>query len=125
MHRGRVWLLDSGKGLLVTVHPDEGRVDVIAELPGYARGLALVGSYAFVGLSKIRETSTFGGVPIAERREALRCGVAAVDLVERRAFGRMVALQGPEITDVSMTEAVRSIKTVGPELYEMARIFFS
>jgi len=67
-----------------------------------------------------------GGTPTAyDRFLATRFGVAAVDLVERRAFGRMVALQGTKITDVSMTEAVRSIKTVGPELYEMARIFFS
>src|SRR5262249_41969008 len=40
--------------------------------------------YAFIGLSKIRETSTFGGVPIAARRESLRCGVGVVDLTTGR-----------------------------------------
>ena len=38
------------------------------------------GPYAFVGLSKIRETSAMDGVPLAERREQLKCGVAVVDL---------------------------------------------
>ena len=67
-----------------------------------------------------------GGTPTAyDRFLATRFGVAAVELVERGAFGSMAALRGTRITDVPMSEAVGSIKTVGPELYEMARIFFS
>ena len=62
--------------------------DTVAELPGYTRGLAIHGPLAFIGLSKIRETSTFGGVPIADRRETLTCGVAVVEL----ATGRQIAL---------------------------------
>jgi uncharacterized protein (TIGR03032 family) len=49
-------------------------------MPGYTRGLALCGQFAFVGLSKIRETAVFGGVPIAADRTALHCGVGVVDL---------------------------------------------
>ena len=37
-----------------------------------------------VGLSKIRETATFGGVPIAENRDQLKCGVGVVDLTTGR-----------------------------------------
>jgi uncharacterized protein (TIGR03032 family) len=77
---GRLWLLDSGRGRLVTVDPTDGRVETVAELPGYTRGLAVTEQAAFVGLSRIRETSTFGGVPIAEKREQLKCGVAIVQL---------------------------------------------
>ncbi len=47
---------------------------------GYTRGLSFCGQFAFVGLSKIRETSVFGGVPIAEHRHELRCGVGVIDL---------------------------------------------
>jgi uncharacterized protein (TIGR03032 family) len=79
-HQGRVWLLDSGTGRLVVVDPATGAVTPVAELPGYTRGLALHDSFAFVGLSRIRETSTFGGLPIAERRDQLRCGVGIVDV---------------------------------------------
>jgi hypothetical protein len=32
-----------------------------------------------VGLSKIRETATFGGLPLAERRQELKCGVWVLD----------------------------------------------
>jgi uncharacterized protein (TIGR03032 family) len=87
LHDGRLWLLESGTGGLVCLDPASGRRDTVAELPGFTRGLALHGPYAFVGLSKIRETSSFGGLPLAARRARLQCGVAVVDV--RR--GRVVA----------------------------------
>ena len=79
-HDGRLWLLESGTGQLVLVDPATGHRQTVAELPGFARGLALCGPYAFVGLSKIRATSAMDGVPLAERRDELKCGVAVVDL---------------------------------------------
>jgi uncharacterized protein (TIGR03032 family) len=87
VYQGRVWLLDSGTGRLVVVDPARGTVDTVATVPGYARGLACAGSFACVGLSKIRETSTFGGVPIAAERDKLKCGIAVVELP----MGRQVA----------------------------------
>jgi uncharacterized protein (TIGR03032 family) len=53
-------------------------VTTVAELSGVARGLALHGGFAFVGLSKARPT--LEGVPIVERRDQLKCGLAIVDL---------------------------------------------
>ncbi|HYR69381.1 MAG TPA: ATP-dependent 6-phosphofructokinase [Candidatus Dormibacteraeota bacterium] len=67
-----------------------------------------------------------GGSPTAfDRVLGSRFGVAAVDLVERKGFGRMVAVRGTQIVDVPIAEAVGSLKTVGREYYEMARVFFS
>jgi len=67
-----------------------------------------------------------GGSPTAfDRVLGSRFGVAAVDLAKRGSFGRMVAIRGTEIVDVSLEEASGTIKTVGPELYGMARVFFS
>ena len=40
----------------------------IAELPGFTRGLDFYGHLAFVGLSQVRESAVFSGIPIAERR---------------------------------------------------------
>jgi uncharacterized protein (TIGR03032 family) len=77
---GRVYLLDSGLGRLVTADPANGQVESIAQLPGYTRGLSIHGHLAFVGLSKIRATSSLAGVPIAAHPEGLKCGVAVVDL---------------------------------------------
>ncbi len=87
VHGGRIWLLDSGRGQLVTVDPQSGTWTVVAAFPGYTRGMAIHGQYAFIGLSRIRETSVFGGIPIAEKRDELKCGVGVVDLLN----GRVVA----------------------------------
>jgi uncharacterized protein (TIGR03032 family) len=83
-HNGRLWLLESGTGRLFVIDPVTGYWETIAELPGFARGLAMCGRFAFIGLSKIRATSAMDGVPLAERRDELKCGVAVVDLVAGR-----------------------------------------
>jgi uncharacterized protein (TIGR03032 family) len=115
VHGGRVWLLNSGYGRLVHVEPAEGRVDTVAELPGYTRGLALHDRYAFVGLSKIRETSTFGGMPIAERRGDLKCGVGVVDLTTGRLAAHLEFLSGvEEIFDVQVVPFARRPALSGP-----------
>lgn len=80
LHRDRLWVLNSGRGSLGWVNPSGGNYEEVESMPGYTRGLSFCGQFAFVGLSKIRETSVFGGVPIAERRDELRCGVGVVDL---------------------------------------------
>ena len=61
-HDGQLFVLNSGMGRLERVDPQTGQREVVATFPGYARGLAIHGGLAFVGLSKIRETTTFGGV---------------------------------------------------------------
>jgi uncharacterized protein (TIGR03032 family) len=63
------------------VDPASGETQAVAaEMPGFARGLGLCGPYAFVGLSKIRETSAMDGVPLAQRRNELKCGIVVIDL---------------------------------------------
>jgi ATP-dependent phosphofructokinase / diphosphate-dependent phosphofructokinase len=65
-----------------------------------------------------------GGSPnAADRILATRFGSAAVDLVAREAWGRMVALQGTEIVDVSLADAA-NVRPVPEELYRVAEIFF-
>lgn len=66
-----------------------------------------------------------GGTPTAyDRILATRYGVRAVELVDEGKFGRMVALQGNEIVDITLEEATRVTKTVDLELYRIAHIFF-
>lgn len=115
IHRGHVWLLDSGRGALVHVDPSDGHVDTVARFPGYARGLAMAGDLAFVGLSKIRETSTFGGVPIAEDRERLKCGVGIVNWKTGELVGQFAFTSGvDEIFDVSLVPGARLTAMRGP-----------
>jgi tetratricopeptide (TPR) repeat protein len=65
-HLGRLWLLESGKGALSYYDFDQQVVVEMASLPGFTRGLSFVGDLAFVGLSKVRESATFSGLPITK-----------------------------------------------------------
>jgi ATP-dependent phosphofructokinase / diphosphate-dependent phosphofructokinase len=66
-----------------------------------------------------------GGSPTPRDRVlATRFGLKAADLVHERRFGRMAALHGDTITDVSLEEATRELKTVPAHWYEVARAFF-
>jgi uncharacterized protein (TIGR03032 family) len=115
VERDRVWLLDSGRGRLVTVDPATGRAETVAELPGYTRGLAFAGPFAFIGLSKIRETSTFGGVPVADRRDELKCGVGVVELESCRLISLLEFKAGvDEIFDVRVMPGYRHPMISGP-----------
>jgi uncharacterized protein (TIGR03032 family) len=78
-HDGRLWLLDSGNGTLSLADLDAGGLETVAELPGFTRGLVFGSSVAFVGLSQVRETATFGGLPLSERLDERLCGIWAVD----------------------------------------------
>ncbi|MDQ3739568.1 MAG: TIGR03032 family protein, partial [Actinomycetota bacterium] len=79
-HGGRLWVLESGRGTLAVVDRATGRAEAVAELPGFTRGLAFAGTTAFVGLSQIRESSTFGDLPLTNRLRERLCGVWMVDV---------------------------------------------
>jgi len=66
-----------------------------------------------------------GGSPTAfDRVLGTRLGVKAVELIKNNRFGRMVALQGIKIVDVPLEDAVKKLKTVDMDFYEMAKVFF-
>lgn len=66
-----------------------------------------------------------GGSPSAfDRVLGTRFGIAAIDLVAKKEFGKMVALQGNKIVSVPLEAAVAKLKTVDLELYEIAKVFF-
>jgi hypothetical protein len=78
---GRLWLLESGTGGFGYVDLSAGRYHNIAQLPGFTRGLDIFGGLAFIGLSQVRESAVFSGIPIAEKAlEERNCGVWVVDL---------------------------------------------
>jgi len=66
-----------------------------------------------------------GGSPTAfDRVLGTRFGIAAIDLVSAKRFGRMVSLQGNKIVDVPLKDAVAKLKTVDKDLFEIAKVFF-
>jgi 6-phosphofructokinase 1 len=65
-----------------------------------------------------------GGTPTAfDRLLATRFGIHAIDAVHDGAFGTMVALQAAKIVRLPLAEAVAELKTVDPELLEIADVF--
>lgn len=66
-----------------------------------------------------------GGSPTAfDRVLGTRFGVKAVELIKNKKFGKMVALAGIKIMDVPLEDAVKALKTVDMELYDIAKVFF-
>lgn len=122
-HDGKLWLVNSGAGQLLCVDPASGQAEVVAEFPGYLRGLTFVGSTALVGLCKAREDKIFGGMPIDARRDELRCGVALLDLATRRQTGFFEFIDGcTELYDLRFLPGIRrpNILAVGAEASEQA-----
>ena len=112
---GRLWVLNSGAGQIGTIDVPSGKFDPVETLPGFTRGLAFSGQFAFVGLSKIRETSVFGGMPIEKDRASLRCGVAAIDLATGRTVATLQFHSGvDEIFAVSVLPNTLRPLVVGP-----------
>jgi len=81
-HGGRLWVCESGSGTLGALDRDTGRYEAVAAAPGFTRGLDFAGDLAFVGLSQVRESAVFSGIPITERLAPAErtCGVCVVDL---------------------------------------------
>jgi uncharacterized protein (TIGR03032 family) len=79
---GRLWVCESGSGTLGFIDPNTAEYQPIAAVPGFTRGLDFAGNLAFVGLSQVRESAVFSGIPITERltEDERTCGVCAVDL---------------------------------------------
>lgn len=107
-HDGELFVLNSGLGRLERVDLATGQRDGIAVVPGYARGLALHDGLAFVGLSRIRETATFGRVPLAAYQDQLTCGVGVIELATGRTVATLQFANGvEEIFDVQVLTGSR------------------
>jgi ATP-dependent phosphofructokinase / diphosphate-dependent phosphofructokinase len=66
-----------------------------------------------------------GGTPTAfDRVLATRLGVAAIDAANDGSWGMMPALRGTRIELVALSEAVAELRTVSPEDYAAAEVFF-
>ena len=79
-YRNQLWLLESGEGTIGRVDLSAGKYEPIAQLPGFTRGLSFVGPLAIIGLSQVRESAVFSGIPLVERLEERTCGVWVVNI---------------------------------------------
>lgn len=86
-YRDKLWLLESGQGGIGTVDLKTGRYEEIAQLPGFTRGLSFLGPLAFIGLSQVRESAVFSGIPLVERLEERTCGVWVLNIETGQTIG--------------------------------------
>src|SRR5689334_10771468 len=76
----RLWVLESGRGRLITIDPKTGEKTDVAKVPGFARGLDFIGPVAFIGLSQLRETNAFTDIEITEDNRDRQSGVWCVHI---------------------------------------------
>jgi uncharacterized protein (TIGR03032 family) len=106
----RLFVLESGQGRVLTVDRQSGGTDLVAELPGFVRGLADRDGILFVGLSVVRHTERGFSLPIA-RNPSLWTGVAAIDAVTGRMLGAMRFLA--EVREVFALAMIASVRRAG------------
>jgi uncharacterized protein (TIGR03032 family) len=95
-HDGQLFVLNSGTGELWRLDATNGTHDIVCALPGYLRGLCFVGPFALVGLCQIRERHIFGGLPVQNNSQSLKCGVAVVDTRSGQMIGLFEFTAGVE-----------------------------
>jgi uncharacterized protein (TIGR03032 family) len=111
---GRLYLIEAGTGTLVEVDRDSGARRPIVTLPGFARGLTHHGGYLFVGLSLVRDSLPFVGLPIEHSGQELICGVVAVELASGAVVGTLRYTGGcTEIHDLQVMPGVRRLGISG------------
>lgn len=119
LYAGKLWVLNSGCGELATVDVKTGRLQVVASFPGYTRGLSFHGKYAFVGLSRIRETNVFGGLPIGEYADKLQCGLGIVDIETGYTVASLSFQTGvDELFAVETVPGVTNPRYIGPSIID-------
>ncbi|MEQ1858392.1 MAG: TIGR03032 family protein [Chthoniobacteraceae bacterium] len=125
-HDGKLYVLNSGAGEFGTVDLASGKFEPICFCPGYARGLAIVGHFAVIGLSTCRENRTFSGLPLDDALAAKdvqpRCGLLVVDL-RTGDIAHSLTIEGivRELYDVAVLPGVIMPSALGFKTEEIRR----
>lgn len=120
---GRLWLLNSGRGELGFVDFRSGNFEPVAFCPGFARGLAIHGKYAVVGLSKPRD-KTFVGLELDAELERYKtptfCGIVVIKLESGEVVHQVHVLgEVEELYDVATMPGVKCPKLLGVKTDEI------
>lgn len=123
LYDGDLYVLNSAACELLKIDRGSGAREVVASLPGFARGMARAGDYLFIGISQLRERhQAFGDLPIAQRRD-IACGLCVVHLPSGSVAAELRYLRScKEIFDVQMLAGRRrpGLLGLGSELHASA-----
>ena len=107
---GKLWILNSGTGGFGTINLETGRYEEIVQLDGFPRGLCFAGPLAFIGLSQVRESSTFNNIPLVERLQRTNernCGVWVVNIHTGQTLGMVRFEEG--VQEIFAVELLRGM----------------
>ena len=116
-HNGRLWVLNAGTGHLGWVDFEKKAFVPHASVPGFARGLSIIGNVAAVGLSKPRN-QRFEGLQLDEelkKRDAEPwCGVQIISLTNGDVMN-WIRFEGDisEIFDIAFLPNVKNPMMIG------------
>ena len=111
-YQDKLWVLESGRGTLAVCDPTQGTWQSVAGLPGFTRGLSFLGPLAFIGLSQVRESAVFSGIPLVDRVEQRQCGVWVVHIHSGQTLGFLRFEAG--VQEIFAVEVLRNTRY--PEL---------
>jgi uncharacterized protein (TIGR03032 family) len=126
-HGGRLWLHNSGGGEFGYADLAAGRFEPVCLCPGYLRGLAFIGDFAVMGLSKPRGNKTFEGLALdevlARHKVTARCALQIVDL-RSGDIVHWLRIDGivEELYDVVTLPGVARPKAIGFQNDEIRRV---
>ena len=111
-YRDRLWVLNSGTGEMGWIDTDSGRFEPLAFCPGYLRGMAFIGKYAVVSLSKPRHDS-FHGLALDDHLEQRgaepQCGLQVIDM-DTGAIAHWLRLNGELVTELYDTVVLPGLR---------------
>ena len=106
-YQGNLYMLLSATGEIIKVDPEHRTYEVIRKLDGFCRGMDIFKDYMFVGMSKLRKSSsTFAKLPFAET--ANNCGIRIIHLPTGALVG--------EITYQTSVDEIYGLKILGSTL---------
>lgn len=126
-HQDQLWLLNSGTGEFGRVDLKTGEFEPVAFCPGYGRGMAMLGNFAVVGLSKPRHNKTFQGLnldeKLSQKQAEPRCGLAIIDLRTGDVV-HTLRIEGiiEELYDVAIIPKMRRPMAIGIKSDEIRRM---
>lgn len=88
IYNGKLYVLLSAAEQLICIDPQSGKYEVVAHIPGFVRGMDLIGEHLFIATSKLRKnSSTFKHLQIADKAD-----VASVQVIHLPTGAKMANL---------------------------------
>ncbi|WP_320033518.1 TIGR03032 family protein [Halarcobacter sp.] len=112
-YKNKIYFLESAKSKLNEYNPMTGETTTVIELNGFARGMDIIEDIAFIGISKIRPSSSIFNNLKYENNDYY-AGVVAVNLQTKKIVGKIEYLNDVnEIYDIKILPNIKKANIIG------------